>query len=97
MSYTYTPGARPDALAILRDKGLLDTPVRPRHTPGVFLLDLHDHCRIGADGLPRRVAAPVVNRAVPVTPALDPWRAVGWVGVAVVICGFLLMLLAVGA
>lgn len=50
MSYTYVPGERPDALSILRDKGLLVHSERPAHTPGKFLLDLHSHRLIGEDG-----------------------------------------------
>jgi hypothetical protein len=57
MSYTYNPGTRPDALSILRDKGLLDTPARTHPQPGTFVLSAAGHFRIGDDG-----------RAVPVPP-----------------------------
>ena len=50
MSYTYTPGTRPDALAILRDKGLLDTPKRLDPKPGTFVLSAQGHFRIREDG-----------------------------------------------
>jgi hypothetical protein len=101
MSYTYNPGARPDALSILRDKGLLDTPARMDPKPGTFVLSAAGHFRIGDDGravpvppkYPVQVAA---NDALPVHAFLN-LRALGWALVTVVILAALLGLLTVGA
>lgn len=56
MSYTYNPGTRPDALSILRDKGLLDTPARLDPKPGTFIIASNGHFRIGEDGRSHPVA-----------------------------------------
>ena len=99
MSYTYTPGTRPDALAILRDKGLLDTPKRLDPKPGTFVLSAHDHFFIGDDGASYPVVSKspvVVNSALPVHPLVN-FRALGWSLVVLLFVGFLVGLMAVGS
>lgn len=99
MSYTYTPGTRPDALSILRDKGLLDVPPRHEPTPGTFIFSADGHFRIAEDGSqvrvqPRNPVRPV-NDALPVHPFINA-RSLGWSIVVVVLIAALLGLMAVG-
>lgn len=101
MSYTYVPGTRPDALAILRDKGLLDTPARLDPKPGTYVLSGAGHFRIRADGtaVPVPPKYPVYvagNDALPVNPLIN-WRSLGWALTVLALCCAMLGLFTIGA